>query len=219
MANPAEPTATPNADQAAPAAPNAELSGAKQAKQKKSISDILAGLSKREKAIASVAGFVLIIFVLYFVLFRPLGQHLGGLSKTIHEKEALIPKKLAVINDKALIEKTHEELAGYSTDAKISSEEEIAAYLGEIERVSQRVGLFISNINPVQTEEAEGGYWLKVDVEGAGSVANIKKFISGIEEANPSVRVSGMSIRGQGPSTDELRFRFSVIKLGLKQAA
>jgi type II secretory pathway component PulM len=216
MANPAAPVsenkpgneATPSGDLNAPAP-----------KAKKSPLAFIAGLSPREKAIGLAAAGILLFFVLDWIMFRPLSRHLDGLSAKIQEKESMIPKRLTVLSRKDEIEQAHQANAAWLTDAKLSREEEIAAYLGEIERVSQRVGLFISNINPVQTEEAGAAYHLKVDVEGAGSIANIKKFVSSLEEANPSARVSAVSLRGQGAGNDELRFRFTVVKLGLKTAA
>lgn len=214
MANPADPAAESQTG-------NEEAQSSEQSPKpkKKSPFAFVAGLSSREKLIAGVALCILLFFVLDWTMFRPLGRHLNKLSATIQEKESLIPKKLTVLSRKDEIEKAHTANAAYLTDANISQEEEIAAYLGEIERVSQRVGLFISNINPVQIEEAGAAYHLKVDVEGASNVSNIKRFIAAMEDANPSVRVSAISLRGQGPNTEELRFRFSVVKLGLKTPA
>ncbi len=179
----------------------------------------IAKLSPREKTIAAVAAFILMFFVMDWIMFKPLGRHLDKLSATIRQKEDLIPKKLAVLGKKDQIEKTYESLSGYLTDPALSREEEIAAYLGEIERVSQSVGLFISNINPVQAEEAGTAYSLKVDVEGAGSISNIKQFMASLEQSNPAIRIAGFSLRGQGAANDELRFRFSIVKLGLKNLA
>ena len=218
MANPAAPTSTPKPENAAPPA-EAQTPPPAVEKKKKSPFAFIAALSPREKAIAGAAGFVLLFFVLNFVMFRPLGRHLDGLSATIRAKEDLIPKKLTVLSRKDEIEKTHAEYSAYVMDAKMSQEEEIAAYLGEIERISQRVGLFISNINPVQTEEAGAAHYLKVDVEGAGSIANVKKFVSTLEDDNPTFRVSAVNLRGQGAASEELRFRFSIVKLGLKKPA
>lgn len=188
-------------------------------KSKKSPLAFIAGLSPREKAIGTAVLALLVILALNWLVFRPLAGHLNKLSATIQEKENLIPQKLTVLSRKDAIESAYAANAAYLTDQKVSQEEEIAAYLGEIERVSQRVGLFISNINPVQIEEAGAAYHLKVDVEGASSIANIKQFISTLEDANPAVRVSALNLRSQGPNTEELRFRFSVVKLGLKTPA
>ncbi len=175
MSNPATPVSEnkPGSETSASADLNAPAP-----KAKKGPLAFIAGLSQREKAIGIAAVGILLFFALDWVMFRPLSRHLDGLSATIQEKEGMIPKRLTVLSRKDEIEQAHQANAAYLTDAKLSREEEIAAYLGEIERVSQRVGLFISNINPVQTEEAGAAYHLKVDVEGAGSIANIKKFVS-----------------------------------------
>lgn len=214
MANPVDPAAEVKAGAEEAPAPEQTPSP-----KKKSPLAFIAGLSPREKTIGAVALCVILFFVMDWTMFRPLGNHLKKLSATIQEKESLIPKKLTVLNRKDAIEKAYAANSAYLTDSKISQEEEIAAYLGEIERVSQRVGLFISNINPVQTEEAGAAYHLKVDVEGASSISNIKRFIALMEDTNPSVRVTAIGLRGQGPNTEELRFRFTVVKLGLKTPA
>lgn len=217
MANPAAPASDPKA--ANEAAQPAEQQADQTKPKKKNPLAFVAGLSAREKMIGAVALCVLMFFALDWMVFKPLNRHSKRLSVKIQEKEDLIPKRLALVSRKDEIEAAHASNAAYLTDAKVSQEEEIAAYLGEIERVSQSVGLFISNINPVQIEEAGVAYHLKVDVEGASSIANIKKFISTMEASNPSVRISAISLRSQGPNTEELRFRFSVVKLGLKTPA
>lgn len=216
MANPATDTKTEAASD-----PQKDVQAPAETKVKKKFNPFgfFSKLSPREKAIAGAAGFILLFLILDWVMFKPIGKHLDALTAATREKENLIPKKLSVLSRKEEIEKSYKAVSGYLTDSKMSREEEIAAYLGEIESVSQKIGLFISNINPVQTEEAGLAYHLKVDVEGAGSIANIKKFMSSLEETNPSIRVAGFSLRGQGANTDELRFRFSIEKLGLKNKA
>lgn len=215
MASPESPNTVKDA--AAPAAED-QAAPAAEARKKGPLS-ALTSLSPRNRMIVSVIGVLLALALVEVTVLKPLRQHLGRLSASIDEKEKLIPQKLAVLNRKSEIEKSHSDHAGYVTDSKLSREEEIAAYLGEIERVSQKVGLFVSNINPVQTEESGSAYYLKVDVEGAGSVANIKQFIADLERSNPPVRVSGFSLRGQGSNSDELRYRFSITKLGLRNPA
>ena len=78
--------------------------------------------------------------------------------------------------------------------------------------------LFISNINPVETEKvSDSVYHLVVAVEGVGTVPSVKRFIQKLEQTNPAMSVQGAELRSQGPEVNELRYKFTIVKLGLKE--
>ena len=178
----------------------------------------ISNMSSREKFVALFAILFVVLLLLDFLVVRPMTRHLESLSQQVTEKEQVIPKKLLITKHKARITQVNDALGHYLTDPHLTEEEEIAMLLREIESSSQQVGLFISNINPVETITSGNTYKLKVDVEGAGDIISVKNFIMKLERSNAPVRVSAMNLRSQGIDNPELRYRFTIVKLGLNKS-
>lgn len=185
---------------------------------KNKLSALIEGLSARQRILAAVALFCIVSITLYLIAIRPLNNYKNNIQQRIHETKELIPKKLEVLKSKESIWKAKEALKGYWTEKTMTREEEITEFLRIIESVSQRNNLFVSNINPVQinTPEGEATYELSVVLEGAGSVPSVKRFISDLEKSYAPIRVESVNLRSQGVDDPDLRYKFSVIKLGVQ---
>ena len=106
------------------------------------------------------------------------------------------------------------------TDAGVAQEEEIARLLGEIEKVSKEVNLFIFNINPVKVnKKSDVVYELAVDIEGKGGIQEVRNFIKNIEGSNPNIRIDGFNLKPQSKESEELKCLISIIKIGVKKSA
>lgn len=179
---------------------------------------MIQGWSTQQRIIALLAACGTVFLVLHFIAIRPLTNYRKKIENQIHESKAMIPEKLKVLKEKESIWKDRESLRDYWTSATLSREEEIAEFLRTIESVSQRNNLFVSNINPVQVNSKEGDltYQLSVVLEGAGSVPSVKQFIADLERSNAPIRVESVNLRSQGAGETDLRYKFSVVKLGVQ---
>ena len=185
-------------------------------KEKKSI--FKRDYSSREKVIIRLALAAVLFMIVDLSIFKPISGYLDRLNDKIESQEQLIPKRLMILKHRDKILKEYNALQSLVTDPKITQEEEIAKFLREIERVSKGVGLFVNNINPVKVaKESEAVYLMSVDIDGKGGLKEIRRFIRMIEDQNPSMRVDGFDIKPDGKDSDQLKYRFSISKIGVKK--
>ncbi|MEI8344523.1 MAG: type 4a pilus biogenesis protein PilO [Candidatus Omnitrophota bacterium] len=178
----------------------------------------LEALSPREKTAVKIAGGIIGFLFLDLILVAPITRYITQLDEEIHIEEKIIPKRLMILKHRDTIVGEYKKGKPRLTDPKLTQEEEIAKLLREIERVSKESNLFIFNINPVKTsKKSETVSELTVDIEGKGTMDQLRHFMMMIENANPSVCVSGFNIRPQSKESDDLKFMLSIAKFGLRE--
>ncbi len=210
------------------AAEGAPAEGAADAKGKKGgkaagpkggkLKAIYNNMSGRGKMLAKVAGLVIAAVLVDMIVVRPMNNYLSRIDDLIAVEEQVIPKRLQILKFKDRIIAQYHSAKPFLSDLTISQEEEIARLLREVERVSKGAGLFVSNINPVKTtEQSETLYELSVDIEGKGGIDQVRKFMKEIELSNPPIRIDGFNFKPQGKDSDDIKFTFTIIKIGVKE--
>lgn len=178
---------------------------------------LLSSLSPREKTIATITGLFLMFLMIDMIVTRPLNNHLKSLSEQIQEKKAIIPRRLMILRHQDKIKNEQIKFSSYFTSTALSQEEEIAQLLSDIEKVSNESGLFVSNINPVRVEDKGSFYELAVDIDGQGDLEHAMRFVRILEKSNPTVRVATFDFRTKKKDSDEIKYMFTIVKLGLKE--
>ena len=177
-------------------------------------------LSPKEKNIVRIAGFFACLTMIDVVIVRPVGNYLNQLNEKIEREKRILPKKLLMLNYKEQLLKDYKQLLPLMTDDKLSEEEEIAQLLREIERVTKQTALFVANINPVKRTSASAeSYELSVEVEGTGTIQQIVEFMQIIEGDNPPLRIREFAMSPKGKDPSELKFTFTVVKLGVRKGS
>lgn len=200
-------------------APAADAKGKKaKGKQGNKLKAIYAGLSPRGKTLAQIAGLVIAAVMVDMIVVRPMNNYLSRIDDLIAVEEQVIPKRLQILKFKDRILAQYRSAKPFLSDPTLSQEEEIARLLREVERVSKSSGLFVSNINPVKTtQQSESLYELSVDIEGKGGIDQVRKFMKEIEVENPPIRIDGFNFKPQGKDSDDVKFMFTIVKLGVKE--
>ena len=207
----------PKAQEAA--APEAAAApGKKAGKKGPSLKAFMAGRTPREKMFLQATGLIIALVMIDIIVVRPVTSYLSRVDEMIQIEEKVIPKRLMILKYKEKIAREYRSWKPLMSDPAITQEEEIARLLREIERVSKGSGLFVSNINPVKSEEkSEGIYELSVDIEGKGNIDAIRKFLMTIENDNPSMRIDAFNLKPQGKESEDLKYSFTIIKFGVKE--
>lgn len=222
---PKKPATPPPASPPAPAvAPAADATQAADAKDKKGGKEkkekgpgFFAARTPRELSFIKVVGFFLVLVLLDFIVIQPTSNYLKGINEDITLEEKMIPNRLKILGYKDRVLSEYRELKPYRTDPALGQEEEIARLLREIERVSKEASLFVSNINPVKVDKKSDIYYeLSLDIEGKGGINQIRQFMHSLEALNPSIRINGFNLKPQSKDSDDLKYSFSIIKLGVK---
>lgn len=179
---------------------------------------LLESMNPREKMILKTTGIIVGLLILDLVIIHPVSRYIDKLDEEIQVQESIVPKRLLILKHKEAILRDYKAGEPLMADPKLSQEEEIAKLLGEIERVSKEVGLFIFNINPVKVnKKSDSIYELTVDIEGKGGINQIRRFMKTIESANPPIRISGFNLRPQSRESEDLKCMISIAKIGVKR--
>lgn len=179
----------------------------------------VASLAPREKLVLKFTALALTILVLDLVVIRPIGGYLQDLDEKIKNEEEVIPKRLMVLKYRSKIMNEYQSLEPLMTDPALSQEEEIAKFLRDIERVSKEANLFVSNINPVKVnKKSDVVYELTADIEGKGGLKPIRSFMKTLERDNPALKIDGFNLKPQGKDSDDIKFQFSISKIGVKKS-
>lgn len=176
------------------------------------------GFSEREKFVMKITGLVIAVMMIDLMVIRPVSNFLKRLDEMIATEESVIPKQLAILRHKERILADYESISQFVTDPDVPQEEETARFLREIEQVSKASNLFVTNINTVKvTPKTDTIFELSVDIDGKGGIEDIRSFMAALILDNPAIRIGGFSLKPQGKAADELKFQFSIIKIGVKR--
>src|SRR5512135_2895777 len=105
-------------------------------------------LKKKEMFLVYAIGGILGVLFVSRVIFSPFHEKLASIDKDLSLKEARLKKGLALMEQKDLINKEYSKYDSYFSLHSASSEEAVAAFLKEIERVSRGSGLLILDVKP-----------------------------------------------------------------------
>lgn len=178
----------------------------------------MAARSPRERAFIQVTGLVIALVMVDIIVVRPVTNYLTRLDEMIDIEEKVIPKRLMILKYKDKIGREYRSWKPLMSDPAITQEEEIAQLLRDVERVSKDSGLFVSNINPVKTTTiSDSVYELSLDIEGKGNIDAVRKFIKKLENDNAAIRIDAFNLKPQGKESDELKYSFTIIKIGVKE--
>lgn len=176
------------------------------------------GFNEREKFVMKITGLVLAVMMIDLMVIRPVSNFLKRLDEMIATEESVIPKQLAILRHKDRIIADYEGISPFVTDPDVPQEEETARFLREIEQVSKANNLFVTNINTVKvSSKTDSIFELSVDIDGKGGIEDIRNFMASLILDNPAIRISGYSLKPQGKAADELKFQFSIVKIGVKR--
>lgn len=213
----AQTPAPPNPTDAQPGAAPADAAAGKKGKGKGK-GGAKKGFNEREKFVMKITGLVIAVMLIDLMVIRPVSNFLERLDEMIATEESVIPKQLAILRHKERILADHESISHFVTDPDVPQEEETARFLREIEQVSKANNLFVTNINTVKvTPKTDTIFELSVDIDGKGGIEDIRSFMAALILDNPAIRIGGYSLKPQGKAADELKFQFSIIKIGVKR--
>lgn len=178
------------------------------------------GFSEREKFVLKITGLVVTVMLIDLMVIHPVSNYLKRLDEMIATEESVIPKQLAILRHKERILADYENISQFVADPGVPQEEETARFLREIEQVSKASNLFVTNINTVKVvPKTDTIFELSVDIDGKGSIEDIRSFMAALILDNPAIRIGGYSLKPQGKAADELKFQFSIIKIGVKRGS
>lgn len=154
----------------------------------------IAGLSPKEKKILYAALAIVGLALFDRLILGPIDKESKSVDAAIERSIAEIRKNSLILQYKDKIMKDNSDYANYYTKSGLSQEEQIAAFLSEVEDFAKASKIALTNMNPVTSEEKKGYVLYSLSIECASSMSNVLDFIYSIDNSKKPIRVLCYSI-------------------------
>jgi len=172
----------------------------------------LSKLSKKEKALLSIAALVVFVLLLDRVIFRPILNKLKDLDTEIQNQKNTIKENLHITGQKDKTDKDIERYSSYIGKGQ-SSEKEMASLLQEIENLAAKFSISLIDIKPGGLEDEEIIKKYRVDLNCEARMEQIINFIYEVETFSALLVVEKFDIRPKTKNSDILKFTMSIYKV------
>ncbi|MFC1631232.1 GspMb/PilO family protein [Candidatus Omnitrophota bacterium] len=181
----------------------------------KKIFSLFARFSKREKIILYAAVFIIMLVLLDRVVLSPILSRIRSLTDEIVAQENVIRKNLHIVSQKGRIKKEMDKYASFIVAAQ-SEDEEMGAFLQEIEDLANESSVYVIDIKAVGTETADvlKKYLLKLNCEA--QMEQLTKFFYSIENAQTMLKIEQFDLRPKTAGLTVLRCALSISKAVLQ---
>lgn len=160
---------------------------------------ILAHLSKRERNILYFCLSLTLVFLTYNFIFEPAQKKIDDLNQKVEVKKVKLEKNLSVLSRKEMIERRYAKYSK-SLQARGTDEEELAAFLSEIENLAQKNGLHISDMKPRPAKTVDFYKKFTVDLQADGDIKQITQFIYQLQNDPKLLRVDRLRLETKSQS-------------------
>ena len=173
---------------------------------------ILSHLSKREKFIIYLCLTTVFIFLIYNFALEPVYKKTQNLNQKIEAKKIQLRKDFLALNKKQKIEERYNK---YSQNLKLTGtdEEEIAAFLTEIESLAQKNGVRISDMKPRPSKAVDFYKKFTVDLEAEGDIKQITQFIYQLQSTPQLLRVDRLRLETESRQSQSLKSYMLISKV------
>jgi hypothetical protein len=173
----------------------------------------ISGLSDKEKKFLYITGVIVMITLVDRMILGPAISQSKLLDYKIKDQVEVIRKNFSIVKHRDRIIEEANMYDEYYADKNASQEEMIASFLSEIEDLSKKAEINLTNINPVQVKEKEGYIELLLVIGCEGSMKNMLNFIYGVDEAKKPIRVFSFEMTPKSRENYEVKCNIEVTKL------
>lgn len=173
---------------------------------------ILSHLSKREKTIFYACLAAAFTFTTYNFLLMPISKKMEELSQKIEAKKVKLEKSSLILGKKGKIEERYNKYVD-NLRLKGTDEEEVAAFLSEIESLAQKNNVRISDMKPRPSKKIDFYKKFTVDLEAEGDINQITQFIYQIQDTPQLLRVDKLRLETKSSQSQALKSYMSISKV------
>lgn len=163
------------------------------------IQEMIAKMTKRERIIAYVTFFFILLLLLDKLILGPIVKRINALEEEIGRQVSLIRDGLMITGYKTTIDKEFSAYRNYYIDARKTQEEETADFLKDMEGIAADIGIRLTTINPsgnIENTKFYTKYEVKLDY--VGNMEQIIKFIYAVGASKRPTRVESIELLPQG---------------------
>jgi hypothetical protein len=135
-------------------------------------------LKKQELMLLYAVAGLIAIFIISRFIFVPFHAKLAAFDREIVLKEARFKRGLSLVENKETIENEYAKYDSYFSLQGASSEEAVAAFLKEIEKVSRSTGMVILDVKPQkEAEEEKSSRQYQINIKAEAGIEDLVKFL------------------------------------------
>lgn len=162
--------------------------------------DILAKLTRREKAILYALAAIIILSLIYNFLIEPLFNRWNKIDQEIELAKIRLQKSLSIIKEKDRID---QEYAVYAVRLKPkgSDEQEMTYILDNIEKLTRSSNLKIANIKPQPPQDEVFYKRFMVRLETESDMHSLMRFIYELKNSPLLLKIDRLSLNTKSSQT------------------
>jgi len=169
-------------------------------------------ISKREKMALMIGGAAVFLLAGYYLAFAPwldyrakLKKQIRGLERAAQSGNSILSRETDILRDRAVYERfVH--LGG-------SSDNEIAAFLKEIETIASQTQVSLQEIRPLSTESGDWHQEYGLEVRFVGSLPDWIRFVYALESAETLFTISKVQMEKEAEDPKTLKGAMQIKKL------
>ncbi len=172
----------------------------------------LTHLNKRDRILIFAALGVFFVFIVQRFLFSAMSTKARSLQQQIRLEEADLRAALEMEGKKDLIMDERLKYKDYLfSDKNASEDEEIAAFLKDVETMVNTSGLSMVSLTP-QSHEAKGGEYKQYDAQlrVEGSLEEIYNFIYKVQNTRLLIALDNVTVTPKDPESNLLKLEATV---------
>ena len=174
-------------------------------------------LKKQELILVYVIAGILGIFIISRLIFAPFHTKLAELDRDVILKEARLKKGLSLIENKNTIEKEYGNFYNYFSLHGASSEEAVAVFLKEIEKVSRGTGILILDVKPQkEPEEDKSSRQYQINIKAEAGMADLVKFLHVLHNSSLLFSVEKLALVPKGDNASSLSISMTLVGVVFK---
>ncbi len=169
-------------------------------------------LKKREMFLVYVIGGLLGVWIVSRLVFVPFHGKLVGYDRQVALEEARLRKGLALVEKKDEINKQYGKYDTYFSLHSASSEEAVAAFLKEVEKVGRATGLQILDVKPQKdAEEDKFSRQYQINIKAEADMEQLVKFLYALYNSPLLFGVDKMVLVPKGESASTLNISMTLV--------
>lgn len=170
-------------------------------------------LSEKEKKVFHIAIAMVTLAFFDMLFLRPVLSRMRSLDEEIKQKENVVKRDLRFLSYKERILKENIAFNNYFINQEQTEEEIIAGFLKTVEMIATDASVNLIKLNPSESKKKKGYIEYYADLECAGELKNVIRFMHLIDSTENLLKVVKMSIVSKAAGTDEVLAVMTLIKI------
>jgi len=175
---------------------------------------LLGKLKKRERAILYLTCILIVLSLIYNFIFEPIIKRYDLLKQEILKKQVNLQKYLYLLSQK---EKIKQEFGQFSKSlkAKPQEEQEMAEVLSQIEDLSRRASVHISQIKPQGFKDFKTYKEFLVEIRAEAKIESLVQFIYDLQSPPQLLKTKKLLLNTKSTAPDTLEATLLITKISL----